>query len=97
MQHRPTTDEILHTIQAVMKSLFNLEAEQVHPGARLMEDLDLDSIDAIDLAAKIEEETGHVFDEASLRQLRTIQDVVEAIQQVVVVEEEASPRERIPA
>jgi acyl carrier protein len=94
MQHRATTDEILRTIQAVMKELFDLDADQVHPGARLIEDLDLDSIDAIDLAAKMEEATGREFDEASLRSLRTIQDVIATIQ---IALEEESPRERIPA
>ena len=94
MQYGATTDEILRAIQAVMKSLFDLDAAKVHPDARLIEDLDLDSIDAIDLAARIEEATGRAFDETSLRKLRTIQDVITAIQALV---EEASPKERIPA
>ena len=94
MQYGATTDEILRAIQAVMKSLFDLDADKVHPGARLIEDLDLDSIDAIDLAARIEEATGRSFDETSLRKLRTIEDVITAIQALV---QEASPEERIPA
>jgi acyl carrier protein len=93
MQHA-SRDEILQTIQQVMKELFDLDPARVHPGARLIEDLDLDSIDAIDLAAKMEEATGRSFDEASLRKLRTIQDVIAAIQVVV---EEIKLRERIPA
>lgn len=94
MQYGASSDEILRAIQEAMKSLFDLDAAQVQPGARLIEDLDLDSIDAIDLAAKVEEATGRAFDEASLRQLRTVQDVITAIHAVVG---EASPKERIPA
>ena len=94
MRYLASSDEILRNIQEAMKTLFDLDPAQVHPEARLVEDLDLDSIDAIDLAAKIEEATGRAFDEASLRQLRTIQDVITAIQAVVA---EASPEERIPA
>ncbi len=94
MRYGASSDEILRTIQAAMKGLFDLDAAKVHPGARLVEDLDLDSIDAIDLAARIEEATGRAFDEASLRNMRTIQDVITAIQALV---EEESPKERIPA
>lgn len=94
MPYVASSDEILRSIQEAMKTLFDLDPARVHPEARLVEDLDLDSIDAIDLAAKIEEATGRRFDEASLRQLRTIQDVVTAIQAAVAA---ASPEDRIPA
>jgi acyl carrier protein len=59
-----------------------------------IEDLDLDSIDAIDLASRMETVTGRSFDEASLRKLRTIQDIIAAIQTVVG---DGARRERIPA
>jgi acyl carrier protein len=94
MRYEATTEEILRTIQEAMKALFELDPARVHPDTRLIEDLDLDSIDALDLAARIEEATGRAFDEASLRNLRTIQDVITAIQAIV---EDASPKERIPA
>jgi acyl carrier protein len=60
--------------------MFDLDATKVHPDARLVEDLDLDSIDAIDLALKLEEVTGLVFDETRLRQMHTIRDIIAAIQ-----------------
>jgi acyl carrier protein len=76
--------EILTSIQLMMKELFELDAARVQPEARLIEDLELDSIDAIDLAVKVEETTGLVFDEAKLRQLRTIEDVIVAIEVLLV-------------
>ena len=94
MRHGVTSDEVLRTIQEAMKGLFDLDSARVHPAARLVEDLGLDSIDAIDLAAKVEEATGRAFDEACLRSLRTVQDVIAAIQLLV---EEAPSKERIPA
>ena len=46
-----------------------------------LEELDLDSIDAIDLAVKLQQMSGRRVDEAGLRQLRTVEDVEVLIQQ----------------
>lgn len=67
----------------MMKELFELEPDRVQPSARLIEDLELDSLDAIDLAVKVEETTGLAFDEAAIRKLRTIEDVVIALEALV--------------
>ncbi|MBL0217733.1 MAG: acyl carrier protein [Myxococcales bacterium] len=71
--------EILREIQLMMNELFKLDPARVQPAARLIEDLDLDSLDAIDLAVKVEETTGLAFDEAKIRELKTIEDVIIAI------------------
>ena len=75
--------EILEQIQAMMKELFELEPARVQPQAKLIEDLELDSLDAIDLAVKVEETTGLALDENKIRQLRTISDVIDAIEAIV--------------
>jgi acyl carrier protein len=75
--------EILRQIQAIMKELFELPPERVQPEAKLVDDLELDSLDALDLAVKVEESTGHAFDEAKLRSLRTIQDVIDALSELL--------------
>ncbi len=67
----------------MMKELFKLDSERVHPDARLVEDLELDSLDAIDLAIKVEETTGFAFDESKIPLLRTIEDVIVAIEEIV--------------
>ena len=46
----PSKAEILRQIQAMMKELFELEADRVQPEARLIEDLELDSLDDIIVA-----------------------------------------------
>jgi acyl carrier protein len=71
--------EILREIQIMMKELFELDPDRVQPSARLIEDLELDSLDAIDLAVKVEESTGLALDEAKIRSLRTIEDVIVAV------------------
>ncbi len=82
----PSRAEILEQIQAMMNELFKLDATRVQPSARLIEDLELDSLDAIDLAVKVEETTGMVFDEAKIRELRTIEDVIVAIEGILATE-----------
>lgn len=79
----PSKAEILREIQLMMKELFQLDAALVTPEARLVEDLELDSLDAIDLAVKVEETTGLAFDETLIRQLKTVDDVIAAIAAVV--------------
>ena len=86
----PSKAEILRQIQAMMKELFELEADRVQPEARLIEDLELDSLDAIDLAVKVEETTGMVFDETKIRTLRTVDDIIVAIQQIISTQDPAT-------
>lgn len=75
--------EILREIQLMMKELFKLDPDRVQPAARLIEDLELDSLDAMDLAVKVEEITGLALEEAKLRELRTIEDVILALAALV--------------
>lgn len=79
----PSKAEILLKIQEMMKELFELDPARVQPDARLIDDLELDSLDAIDLAVKVEEVTGRGFDEQKIRSLRTIEDVIVALQSLI--------------
>ena len=47
--------------------------------ARLFEDLDLDSIDAVDLVVKLQEYTGRRIAPAEFKSVRTVGDVVDKI------------------
>jgi acyl carrier protein len=78
----PSKAEILREIQRMMKELFELDAARVKPEARLIEDLELDSIDAIDIAVKVEETTGMALDEKLIREMRTIEDVIVAVESI---------------
>lgn len=72
-------EEITQKITDVFVKEFGIDRSLVKPEAKLFEELDLDSIDAIDLAVKLETETGIKLVEAELRSIRTVQDVVEVI------------------
>jgi len=75
--------EILREIQLMMKELFELDEKRVQPEARLIDDLELDSVDALDLAVKVEETTGLALDEQELPKLRTVEDLISAVDKLV--------------
>ncbi len=80
-----TRDEIFERVRGTMQELFEVEADTIKPGTKLIEDLQLDSIDAIDLAARLEEITRSRLGEEALRTLRTVDDVVTLIHQAMAV------------
>lgn len=67
----------------MMKELFELDEKRVQPEARLIDDLELDSVDALDLAVKVEETTGLALDEQELPKLRTVEDLIIAVDKLV--------------
>ena len=75
-----TRDEILQLLRSTMTELFQLDDGAIVPKARLVEDLDLDSIDAIDLAVRMQDQLGVKVDEATLRNVRTVDDVIDLVQ-----------------
>lgn len=78
-----TRDDVFERVRVTMQELFEVEADKIQPDTKLIEDLQLDSIDAIDLAARLEEITRHRLGEEQLRTLRTVDDVVTLIHQTM--------------
>jgi acyl carrier protein len=62
-----------------MVELFELNADDITLDARLYEDLDFDSIDAIDMIVRLKEMTGKAVKPEDFKTARTIGDVVEAV------------------
>ena len=76
-------EEILDYLRSVLVELFELKPDQVVPEANLYEDLDIDSIDAVDLILKLKELTGRKIQPQAFRHVRTVNDVIEAVQSVM--------------
>jgi len=74
-----TDAEILSKIQQIFEQNFALEAVRVVPEARLFEELELDSIDAVDLAIKLQEMTGKRIKPDEFKNVRTVADVIAAV------------------
>ncbi len=74
-----TREDILAAIKTIMVELFELDADDITLDARLYEDLDFDSIDAIDMIVRLKEMTGKAVKPENFKTARTIGDVVEAV------------------
>ena len=72
-------DEVFEKLKEVLTTGFGLRREQLAPTARLVEDLDLDSLDSFDLMVRLEQETGEEIKEDELKSIQTIQDIVDVI------------------
>ncbi|BBT19174.1 acyl carrier protein [Metapseudomonas otitidis] len=80
MQNR---DEIFATLRDALVELFELEPERVTLEANLYEDLEIDSIDAVDLIDHIKRQTGRKIAAEEFKAVRTVGDVVEAVHRLV--------------
>ncbi len=76
-------DEIFSMIQQIMQEMFEIEHDQVNLSSRLYEDLDFDSIDAVDMIVKLKEVTGKAVQAEDFKNARTVDDVVEAVYKLV--------------
>jgi len=74
-----TKEEIFARVQEILTESFDLQPEDVHLDSHLIDDLDLDSIDAIDLAVGLEEEVGLKVEEEELREIRLVGDIVDLV------------------
>lgn len=74
-----TKQDIFALLQQLMVKEFELDAEQVQLDAHLYEDLDLDSIDAVDLVVKLRELTGKKIEPDAFKAVRTVANVVDEV------------------
>jgi acyl carrier protein len=76
-------EKIYSFLQETLVSLFEIEPKNITPEANLYEDLDIDSIDAVDLTVKLKEFTGRRIQPTDFKQVRTVQDVVDAVYELL--------------
>jgi acyl carrier protein len=76
-------DEIYDEIRRELTSLFELRPEQVTLDARLNEDLDLDSIDAVDLIVRLQDLTKTRIKPEQFKAVRTVADVVDVVERML--------------
>jgi len=77
-----TKDETFEKVKEILVDLFALEEERITLEARLYEDLELDSIDAVDLVVRLQRLTGKKINVDQYRTIRTVDDLVTTIWQL---------------
>ena len=75
--------EIFDKIVQVLEDLFEVDPDKVTPEARLYEDLDIDSIDAVDLVVELKKITGKKMQPDDFKAVRSVQDVIDAISRLL--------------
>lgn len=78
-----TREQISELITEGLATTFRLDRERIVPSARLYEDLDVDSIDAVDLAARLQRETGARLSSEVFKSVRTVSDLVTAVDRLL--------------
>jgi acyl carrier protein len=79
MKNSMTKDDIFKNISAYLVEYFDIPADDITLEAKIYEDLDLDSIDAVDLIVKLQDLTGEKISPESFREVRTVGDVVNKV------------------
>lgn len=72
-------EEIYQKITQVLEDLFEIDPQQVSLESNLYEDLDIDSIDAVDLVVELKKITGKKIKPDDFKSVRTVQDIVDAV------------------
>lgn len=71
--------DILSHVTHLMSDMFELDADDLHEGAHLYDDLDIDSIDAVDLIVELKNYTGKKLAPEDFKNVRTVGDIVTAV------------------
>ena len=77
-----TETEIRAFLFDILENMFEIDTSNVTGSTNLYEDLEIDSIDAIDLIDHIKRETGRKLQAEDFRNVRTVEDVVQAVLKV---------------
>jgi acyl carrier protein len=78
-----TDGQIMETLTRIFEEEFEIDPELVTPDANLYQELDLDSLDSVDLIVALENDfdfkIDRVKDEQVLKSMRTVADIMEYI------------------
>ncbi|MDH0646029.1 acyl carrier protein [Pseudomonas sp. GD03858] len=78
-----TREDIFNILRDALVELFELEPASISLQSNLYQDLEIDSIDAVDLIDHIKRQTGKKIAADDFKSVRTVNDVVEAVYRLV--------------
>ena len=83
MDKKYSKEQIFDRIVEILISDFELDKEQLTPQANMYEDLDLDSIDAVDLAVRLQQFTDKKISPEEFKKIHTLEDVVNVVYELI--------------
>ena len=72
-------DEIFNQVQDALVELFELDPSDIKPQTLLYQELDLDSLDAVDLVVHLQKLTGKKIKPDEFKMVRSVDDVVNSV------------------
>ncbi len=76
-------EDVYEMLVELLGNMFEVDPAAIHPQANLYEDLDVDSIDAVDLIVELRALTGRQIDPEAFKAVRTVGDVVDAVMSIL--------------
>ncbi|WP_266157749.1 acyl carrier protein [Dyella silvatica] len=76
-------EDILFRLKNVLRDTFEIDPSRVTPETHLFTDLQLDSIDAVDLAIQVQDMTGMRIKPEDFKNVRTVNDVVATVRSLL--------------
>jgi acyl carrier protein len=79
-------NEVFDQVRDALVELFEIDAADIKPEAQLYQELDLDSIDAVDLVVHLQNLTGKKIKPDEFKAVRTVDDIVDAVVELLKAE-----------
>lgn len=83
MAQKYTKEQIAEALSDILSDDFEIEKSKILPSANLFEDLEFDSIDAVDLAVRLQDFTKQKISPDNFKQIKTVQDVIDAVYELI--------------
>ena len=77
------SEQIFNMVKTILVNEFEIDESDITPDADIYQDLDIDSIDVVDLVVRLRAETGRKIDPENFKQVRTVQSLLDALDQVI--------------
>ena len=79
MAEKYTKEQIFEELKNILIEELEIAEQDIKQEANLFEDLDLDSIDSVDIAVRMQKFTNKKLSPAEFKQIKTVNDIVEAV------------------
>ena len=83
MDKKFSKEEIFNNLCTILEAEFEVDKSLLKADADLFKDLDLDSIDMVDLAVRLQQYTDKRLTPEEFKKIRTVNDIVETLYSMI--------------